>query len=66
MRTIAEFIAINAALFAAQLIAATVVLIMAPLINATIPHANEKVWPWLFLMVGATALALNVLRAATR
>lgn len=66
MKTVAGFIMLNAAIVAAQLTAAITVLTVAPLINAVIPQANEKVWPWFFLMVGATALAINVLRAATR
>ncbi len=66
MRAVAGFVMLNAAIVAGQLTAAITVLTVAPLINAVIPHANEKVWPWMFLMVGATALALNVLRAATR
>lgn len=66
MKLVAGFIMINAAIVAAQLTAAIVVLAVAPLIVAVVPEANEKVWPWIFLMVGATAMAINVLRAALR
>lgn len=66
MKLVAGFILINAAILAAQLTAAIVVLAVAPLIVAVVPEANEKVWPWIFLMVGATAMAINVLRAALR
>ena len=66
MKLVAGFILINAAILAAQLTAAITVLAVAPLIFAVVPEANEKVWPWIFLMVGATAMAINVLRAAMR
>ena len=66
MRTFVAFILINTIMVVAQLIAATTVLIVAPLIFALIPNANEHVWPWMILMIGATALSLNALRTATR
>lgn len=66
MKTISTFILINTVFVVGQLVAATTVMIMAPTIKAMIPNANQQVWPWFILMVGATALAINVVRSALR
>lgn len=66
MKTIGAFLFINTVFVVGQLVAATTVMIMAPTIKALIPNANQQVWPWFILMVGATALAINVVRSALR
>lgn len=65
MKTIGAFILINLIIVVTNLMAATVVVILAPLAKALIHDADSLWWPWAIITAIATAMALNVMKAAT-
>lgn len=65
MKTLGAFILINTIIVSVNLLAATVVVILAPMAKALVHDADSQWWPWAIIMAIATAMALNVMKAAT-
>ena len=65
MKTAIAFTLINIIILSVHLLAASVVVILAPMARALVPEADNLWWPWAIIMAIATALALNVMKAAT-
>lgn len=65
MKVIATFVLINLIIVSANIVAATVVLILAPLAKALVPEADSLWWPWAIIMCIGTAFSLNVMKSAT-